>query len=89
MSETTNAVFVHPDDNVVTVTEDVSDAGEVRWSGGRLMARTAVPYGHKVALTDIAAGEPVIKYGQRIGMAAESIAAGAHVHTHNLSKEEW
>ncbi len=41
--------------------------------------------GHKYALCDIAAGDPVIKYGYPIGRATEDIPAGAHVHSHNLS----
>jgi altronate hydrolase len=40
--------------------------------------------GHKVALRAHAAGEPVIKLGQPIGLASADIAPGAHVHTHNL-----
>ena len=40
--------------------------------------------GHKFALTDIAKGEKVIKYGMPIGYATENIAKGAHVHTHNV-----
>ena len=40
--------------------------------------------GHKVALRDIAQGEPIIKYAQVIGIASADIAAGASVHTHNL-----
>ena len=40
--------------------------------------------GHKFALRPIKAGEPVIKYGAVIGYACEDIAAGAHVHTHNM-----
>ena len=44
----------------------------------------AIPQGHKFALTAIAAGEPVIKYGARIGFAKTDIAAGAWVHVHNV-----
>ncbi len=40
--------------------------------------------GHKYALRDIAAGENVIKYGNPIGHAVCAIAAGEHVHTHNM-----
>jgi altronate dehydratase len=47
-------------------------------------ARDAVPAGHKMALRAIAAGSPVRKYGQVIGVAAKDIAAGEHVHSHNL-----
>lgn len=49
-----------------------------------LVVATAVPKGHKLALTDIAEGERVVKYAQTIGFASEAIAAGSHIHTHNL-----
>ena len=40
--------------------------------------------GHKYALRDIKCGENIIKYGQPIGHATCDIAAGEHVHTHNV-----
>ncbi|MEO1159723.1 MAG: altronate dehydratase family protein, partial [Pseudomonadota bacterium] len=43
--------------------------------------------GHKMALRAIATGDPVTKYGQFIGTASTDIAAGAHVHTHNVKFE--
>ena len=42
-----------------------------------------VPFGHKMALRPIAAGEAVRKYGQVIGFATCDVAAGGHVHTPN------
>lgn len=41
--------------------------------------------GHKFALRPIKAGEQIIKYGEVIGLATADIAAGSHVHTHNMS----
>jgi (2R)-sulfolactate sulfo-lyase subunit alpha len=43
-----------------------------------------VPLGHKLALADIAAGQEVIEYGQRIGIATRDISRGQHVHVHNV-----
>jgi len=43
-----------------------------------------VPRGHKIALHSIAKGRPVQKYGHVIGRATQDIAAGAHVHVHNM-----
>ncbi len=43
-----------------------------------------IPKGHKMALCDIAQGQPVIKYAQIIGYASKSIPSGAHVHVENL-----
>ena len=46
--------------------------------------RVCVQTGSKYALCPIKKGEPVIKYGQPIGLALCDIAEGEHVHTHNL-----
>ncbi|WP_037577597.1 UxaA family hydrolase [Phaeacidiphilus oryzae] len=48
-----------------------------------------VPRGHKVALRDLTEGQPVLRYGQVIGFAARDIAAGEHVHLHNLEYREF
>jgi altronate dehydratase small subunit len=45
---------------------------------------TDIPYGHKVAVKPIAAGEAVIKHGEDIGVASAAIAIGDHVHVHNV-----
>jgi altronate hydrolase len=41
--------------------------------------------GHKFALRAVEKSEAVIKLGHAIGIAASDIAAGAHVHEHNLA----
>ena len=41
---------------------------------------------HKLAACDIAKGEPIVKYGEHIGLAARDIKAGEHVHCHNLEE---
>ena len=43
-----------------------------------------IPAGHKFALTDVPAGENVVKYAYPIGHATQDIAAGSWVHTHNV-----
>lgn len=43
-----------------------------------------VPYGHKIAVKPIRAGETITKYGYPIGVAACDIAPGQHVHIHNV-----
>lgn len=47
-----------------------------------------IPAMHKVALTAIAKGEPILKYGQMIGVASQSIQPGEHVHSHNCMMGE-
>jgi altronate hydrolase len=52
--------------------------------GARVTLREDVSAGHKIALRDLAPGEPVAKYGYPIGAATQPVAAGAWVHSHNL-----
>jgi altronate hydrolase len=40
--------------------------------------------GHKIASREIAKGEGIIKYGERMGHAVAPIAVGEHVHVHNI-----
>lgn len=61
---------IHGKDNVAVVLEPMEGC-----EAGR---------GHKVALTDIRAGENIIKYGFPIGHATATIKAGEWVHTHNI-----
>ncbi|MDH3264284.1 MAG: altronate dehydratase family protein, partial [Paracoccaceae bacterium] len=76
------AIRLHSDDNVLIALQDLHAGATVPGLDVGLPA--PVPRGHKLALRAIAAGEQVIRYGQTIGAAKEAIAAGAHVHTHNL-----
>jgi hypothetical protein len=75
-------------DNVAVALRPIG-AGErvvVRTPRGarEVVAREAIPLCHKIALADIASGEPLVKYGACIGEATAAIACGAWVHTHNV-----
>ena len=63
---------------------DLEAGTELELDGRRLTLREPVPRGHKLALIDLPAGTEVRKYGQPIGLATRDIAAGEHVHEHNL-----
>ena len=66
-------------DNVAIVANDGGlPAGTVLSSG--LVLRDKVPQGHKVALTDLPAQTPVLRYGIAIGYALHDIPAGSWVH---------
>jgi altronate hydrolase len=79
------AIRIDARDNVAVVVADVAAGGRVRLDDGTEMtAAQTVPRGNKVALSAIAAGQAVIRYGEEIGVATADIAAGDHVHTHNM-----
>jgi len=54
-----------------------------------LTALGDIPLGHKIALNDISAGGSVTKYGVKIGLATQAIAAGDYVHVHNIRSARW
>lgn len=78
-------ILLNPKDNV-TVAREALEAGVSLGAG--LVTREAVPSGHKVAIRAIAAGEPVLKYGQVIGIASREIQPGEHVHLQNLAMQD-
>jgi altronate hydrolase len=81
---------LHPADNVAIARRAVSAGTRLEIEPGHAVtALDDVPPGHKVAMTPVAAGQPVRRYGQVIGLAARAIAAGEHVHTHNLGDDEF
>ena len=75
-------------DNVGTALDDLEAGAPAQIQGpGELPSvtpRMAIAFGHKVALQPIAAGAPVLKYGEVIGQAVAAIAVGEHVHVHNI-----
>ncbi len=53
-----------------------------------LELREAVPEAHKVALTDLAKGEAIVRYGVTIGYANRNIAQGSLVHEGLITEPE-
>jgi altronate dehydratase len=72
-------------DNVATALQALDVGRSLDVNGVTVAVEEPIPSGHKIALRLIHAGEAVIKYGSPIGLATTEIAAGAHVHTHNVA----
>jgi altronate hydrolase len=75
-----NLIILHPQDNVAVALEDIQ-AGDML--AGEIVARSAIPKGHKIALCRIDVGQPIFKYGYAIGLALEAISSGEWIHLHN------
>ncbi len=73
-------IKINENDNVIVALTDLQPGFEAEG----VKALEEIPAGHKMALVDIKKGEPVIKYGYRIGNAKEDIKAGSWIHTHNV-----
>lgn len=83
-----NALMMDPSDNVVTCVKDIAAGEEVVYQKAgelcRLTAEEAIPNCHKIALTDIAEGADVLKYGELIGRTTCAVAKGQLVNHENI-----
>lgn len=75
---------INPKDKVIVALQPVPAGTVLQVEGEELKVLSDVAAGHKIALVDIAVGEPIIKYGFPIGTASEPIARGQWIHTHNV-----
>src|ERR1700681_4276730 len=87
LTKTSFTIRLHPNDDVVIARQQLV-------SGTMLLDENVkvsglVPPGHKVATRAIGVGEPVKRYDQIIGFAKRPIAAGEHVHLHNLAMGDF
>lgn len=78
---------IHRDDNVLIVVIPIQAGDRDLIDGREVVFTQNVAIGHKIAARPIKAGEKVVKCGVPIGSAKESIAAGTHIHLHNLKSD--
>jgi len=81
---TEKAIVLRPEDDVAIAKRPIPAGTVLEDAAVRLEVRQDIRPGHKVARRAIAAGAAVRRYGQVIGFATADIAAGDHVHVHNL-----
>jgi galactarate dehydratase len=74
-------IRVHPQDNVAIVVNDGGLPEGAVFSDG-LVLRERVPQGHKVALTDFAEGDEVVRYNVVIGYALKALPKGSWINEH-------
>jgi altronate hydrolase len=87
LRETPLYLRLNPADDVVIACRELESGTSLMQE--EVVVRERIPAGHKVATRAIAAGEPVRRYSQVIGFATRPIAAGAHVHVHNLEVRDF
>ncbi len=87
MAEKSNSMIINPKDSVAVAFRQIK-AGEDLDAVADIKIKENVPMAHKIAVKQIEKGEAVLKYGQSIGIATETIPPGSWVHTHNLVASE-
>ena len=71
-------------DNVAVCLVDLEVGDLIEQDNIKIKVINRVARGHKIASKEIAKGEGIIKYGERMGHAVAPIAVGEHVHVHNI-----
>ena len=81
-------VVLNDADNVATSLNALEAGAEVSLTiaGETLTFNVSdeVPFGHKIAIRAMGAGDEVTKYGEIIGKASRDVSVGEWVHTHNV-----
>ncbi len=82
-----SVIRLHANDDVLIATQQLVPGALVESED--LTVRDLIPPGHKMAAHDIKNGDAVHRYNQIIGFATADIAAGQHIHAHNLGMGEF
>jgi len=77
-------LLMSPEDNCLIARLELKAGATVTIDDRAVTLAQDVHLGHKVARRDLRPGDQVLRYGAIIGVATAPIAAGAHIHTHNL-----
>ena len=83
------ALAMSAKDNIAVALEPIEAGDEVNVHvkgdiDKSVEAAETIPYGFKIALTDLKKGSSIIRYGEIMGLAMTDIKAGAQVHIHNV-----
>jgi len=80
-------IRLHPEDDVVIARMEIPAGTMLTKENVRAAVR--IPAGHKIAVRTVEKGKPVHRYNQIIGFATQPIAAGDHVHVHNVAMADF
>jgi altronate dehydratase small subunit len=87
MTNPATVLLMSPDDNCVIAPTALRAGTSVLIDGAAVLLNQDIAIGHKLARTALAVGDKVLRYGAIIGSVTQPIAAGEHIHTHNLASD--
>ena len=77
-------LILDPRDNIAVCLADLTEGDVITQDDITIAVKNKIPRGHKIATSEIAKNDGIIKYGERMGHAIAPIAVGEHVHVHNI-----
>lgn len=81
------AILLHPDDNVLVCVAPIQPGDELVIDEALIIAAETIGVGHKLARRSLPVGEKIFKYGAPVGSMTQTVAAGGHVHMHNMRSD--
>lgn len=80
------ALLASPSDNVATALANLHEGESIKVdeNGTTVTLKSDIPFGFKFSISSIKEGSPVLKYGEKIGVASCDIPKGELVHITNL-----
>jgi len=82
-----SVIRLHANDDVLIATQQLIPGTLIK--SENVTVRDLIPPGHKLAAHGLKTNAAVRRYNQIIGFAKADIAAGQHVHAHNLGMGEF
>lgn len=76
-----------PEDNCLIARTALAAGTRVQIDGRDITLPNDINLGHKCARRELRPGDKVLRYGAIIGTITQSVAAGGHIHTHNLESD--
>ena len=85
MSKKAACICLSPADNCAVALEDLKEGRSYPVGSRTILCRQDIERGHKMALVDLAVGDPVIKSGYAIGYVTGPIREGGLVHIPDIA----
>ncbi|WP_339750181.1 UxaA family hydrolase, partial [uncultured Rubinisphaera sp.] len=73
MAQISPIIRLNSIDNVVVAIREIAQGTTLEDLSTSISTQALIPAGHKIASRKIAAGEPILKYGQTVGFASKDI----------------
>ena len=86
-ARTTSVLLMSEQDNCLIARSTLRVGDVVEIDGRQVVLTQDIDLGHKLARRPLAVGDKVLRYGAPIGSVTRPIAAGEHIHTHNLESD--
>lgn len=80
-------ILLHEDDSILVCTRTSRAGSDVVIDGTAYVIADDILLGHKIARIALSAGDPVLRYGIKIGSMTAGANPGEHIHSHNLKSD--